>query len=164
MDSAPADWTEYYSPNSADSTVVSTRPGQAQPASTAEGRVTKPARKRTRASRRAPTTLLNTDPANFRAMVQQFTGAPTGPYANPNGPVISFGYGQQNPAPVIPHFGQYAGQQFDRAVILPEGNVSGGGFVQGYNSSAPASTTTTSGFFLDGMMMGGNNGSGGYLF
>lgn len=39
-----------------------------------EGRVSKPVRKRSRASRRTPTTLLNTDTANFRAMVQQFTG------------------------------------------------------------------------------------------
>ncbi|KAL4339487.1 hypothetical protein GQ457_08G020080 [Hibiscus cannabinus] len=45
--------------------------------STPEGRVGKPARKRSRASRRTPTTLLNTDPTNFRAMVQQFTGGPT---------------------------------------------------------------------------------------
>ncbi|KAK3156119.1 hypothetical protein QOZ80_2AG0103110 [Eleusine coracana subsp. coracana] len=48
------------------------------------GRVTKPARRRSRASRRAPVTLLNTDTTNFRAMVQQFTGIPAGP-------VISFG-------------------------------------------------------------------------
>lgn len=49
----------------------------------------------TRASRRAPVTLLNTDAANFRAMVQQFTGIPSGPYGPPgaNGPVISFGSG-----------------------------------------------------------------------
>lgn len=41
------------------------------------GRVVKPVRKRSRASRRTPTTLLNTDAANFRAMVQQFTGGPS---------------------------------------------------------------------------------------
>ncbi|MED6213050.1 hypothetical protein PIB30_089499 [Stylosanthes scabra] len=41
-----------------------------------EGRVSKPIRRRSRASRRTPTTLLNTDTTNFRAMVQQFTGAP----------------------------------------------------------------------------------------
>ncbi|KAE8673055.1 hypothetical protein F3Y22_tig00111812pilonHSYRG00018 [Hibiscus syriacus] len=41
------------------------------------GRVGKPARKRSRASRRTPTTLLNTDTTNFRAMVQQFTGNPS---------------------------------------------------------------------------------------
>uniref|UniRef100_A0ACD5ZGG4 Uncharacterized protein n=1 Tax=Avena sativa TaxID=4498 RepID=A0ACD5ZGG4_AVESA len=45
------------------------------------------ARKRARASRRAPVTMLNTDAANFRAMVQQFTGIP----APPAGPVINFG-------------------------------------------------------------------------
>ncbi|KAF8044632.1 hypothetical protein N665_7391s0001 [Sinapis alba] len=41
------------------------------------GRVTKPARKRSRASRRTPTTLLNTDTSNFRSMVQRFTGGPS---------------------------------------------------------------------------------------
>ncbi|CAL1385908.1 unnamed protein product [Linum trigynum] len=44
------------------------------------GRVSKPARKRSRASRRTPTTLLSTDTSNFRAMVQQFTGGPAGPF------------------------------------------------------------------------------------
>ncbi|KAF5177869.1 hypothetical protein FRX31_032543, partial [Thalictrum thalictroides] len=38
-----------------------------------EGRVSKPTRRR-RASRAAPTTLVNTDTTNFRSMVQQFTG------------------------------------------------------------------------------------------
>ncbi|CAK9154241.1 unnamed protein product [Ilex paraguariensis] len=36
-------------------------------------------KKRTRASRRAPTTVLTTDTSNFRQMVQQFTGIPTAP-------------------------------------------------------------------------------------
>jgi len=44
-------------------------------------------KKRSRASRRAPTTLLNTDPSNFRAMVQRFTGIPETP----------FGYSSMNP-------------------------------------------------------------------
>ncbi|XP_043702404.1 VQ motif-containing protein 22-like [Telopea speciosissima] len=43
-------------------------------------RVAKPNRRRSRASRRAPTTLLNTDTTNFRAMVQQFTGVPSTPF------------------------------------------------------------------------------------
>uniref|UniRef100_A0A0D9X7R0 VQ domain-containing protein n=1 Tax=Leersia perrieri TaxID=77586 RepID=A0A0D9X7R0_9ORYZ len=38
-------------------------------------------RKRTRASRRAPTTVLTTDTSNFRAMVQEFTGIPSPPFA-----------------------------------------------------------------------------------
>ncbi|KAJ6756674.1 VQ MOTIF-CONTAINING PROTEIN [Salix purpurea] len=46
-----------------------------------EGRVAKPIRRRSRASRRTPTTLLNTDTTNFRAMVQQFTGGPSAPFA-----------------------------------------------------------------------------------
>ncbi|KAI3762190.1 hypothetical protein L1987_52614 [Smallanthus sonchifolius] len=45
---------------------------------------TKPAhhnpKKRTRASRRAPTTILTTDTTNFRKMVQEFTGIPTSPF------------------------------------------------------------------------------------
>ncbi|KAM0040080.1 putative VQ motif-containing protein [Helianthus debilis subsp. tardiflorus] len=38
-------------------------------------------KKRTRASRRAPTTVLTTDTTNFRQMVQEFTGIPTSPFA-----------------------------------------------------------------------------------
>ncbi|XP_022139424.1 VQ motif-containing protein 22-like [Momordica charantia] len=66
-----------------DSTVVTaavssaTTPPGSGPSLSPDGRVGKPVRKRSRASRRTPTTLLNTDAANFRAMVQQFTGGPT---------------------------------------------------------------------------------------
>ena len=73
-------------------------PTRAQPG-VEGGRVAKPARRRSRASRRAPVTLLNTDTSNFRAMVQQFTGIPPGPYGpaggagGAGGPVISFGAG-----------------------------------------------------------------------
>ncbi|CAM8942931.1 unnamed protein product [Rhodiola kirilowii] len=41
------------------------------------GRVVK---KRSRASRKTPTTVLTTDTTNFRAMVQEFTGIPTPPF------------------------------------------------------------------------------------
>ncbi|KAH9315798.1 hypothetical protein KI387_024425, partial [Taxus chinensis] len=41
----------------------------------------KACRKRSRASKRTPTTVLNTDTSNFKAMVQHFTGAPI---SNPN--------------------------------------------------------------------------------
>ncbi|XP_051126646.1 uncharacterized protein LOC127248377 [Andrographis paniculata] len=37
-------------------------------------------KKRTRASRRAPTTVLTTDTTNFRQMVQEFTGIPSSPF------------------------------------------------------------------------------------
>ncbi|KAL3514114.1 hypothetical protein ACH5RR_026831 [Cinchona calisaya] len=43
--------------------------------------VVKNPKKRTRASRRAPTTVLTTDTANFRQMVQEFTGIPTPPFS-----------------------------------------------------------------------------------
>ncbi|XP_016459249.1 uncharacterized protein LOC107782827 [Nicotiana tabacum] len=48
--------------------------------------VTQPAvrnpKKRSRASRRAPTTVLTTDTTNFRAMVQEFTGIPAPPFTS----------------------------------------------------------------------------------
>ncbi|XP_027092923.1 uncharacterized protein [Coffea arabica] len=49
---------------------------QQQPAN-----VVKNPKKRTRASRRAPTTVLTTDTTNFRQMVQEFTGIPTAPFS-----------------------------------------------------------------------------------
>ncbi|XP_041006506.1 VQ motif-containing protein 22-like [Juglans microcarpa x Juglans regia] len=61
-----------------------------------EGRVSKPIRRRSRASRRTPTTLLNTDTTNFRAMVQQFTGGPSAPFASgahAGAPNFGFGLG-----------------------------------------------------------------------
>lgn len=48
--------------------------------SSAQPDVAKNPKKRTRASRRAPTTVLTTDTTNFRQMVQEFTGIPTAPF------------------------------------------------------------------------------------
>ncbi|KAI3718001.1 hypothetical protein L1987_69978 [Smallanthus sonchifolius] len=45
------------------------------------GVATKNPKKRTRASRRAPTTVLTTDTTNFRQMVQEFTGIPPAPFS-----------------------------------------------------------------------------------
>ncbi|XP_062213400.1 VQ motif-containing protein 22-like [Phragmites australis] len=42
----------------------------------------KQTKKRPRASRRPPTTVLTTDTSNFRAMVQEFTGFPAPPFAS----------------------------------------------------------------------------------
>uniref|UniRef100_A0A2P2PTY7 VQ domain-containing protein n=1 Tax=Rhizophora mucronata TaxID=61149 RepID=A0A2P2PTY7_RHIMU len=72
-----------------------------------EGRVCKPPRRRSRASRRTPTTLLNTDTTNFRAMVQQFTGGPSAPYAagsqlNAANYNLGIGLRQANVNPSIP--------------------------------------------------------------
>nr|GMC62325.1 rho GTPase-activating protein gacK-like [Ipomoea batatas] len=46
------------------------------------GRVMRNPKKRSRASRRAPTTVLTTDTTNFRAMVQEFTGIPAPPFTS----------------------------------------------------------------------------------
>lgn len=62
----------------------------------AGGRAPKPVRRRSRASRRTPTTLLNTDTTNFRAMVQQFTGGPAMPYATGSLPQYPFPRGGSN--------------------------------------------------------------------
>ncbi|XP_057430774.1 uncharacterized RING finger protein P32A8.03c-like [Lotus japonicus] len=43
-------------------------------------------KKRSRASRRAPTTVLTTDTTNFRAMVQEFTGIPAPPFSSSHFP------------------------------------------------------------------------------
>ncbi|XAR52846.1 hypothetical protein NMG60_11021156 [Bertholletia excelsa] len=103
-------WAQFYSGRTApaamlgdrlsDATVVTTMAssGTASPrdALSPEGRVSKPIRRRSRASRRTPTTLLNTDTSNFRAMVQQFTGGPSGPFpagSHPYSAPSNFNYG-----------------------------------------------------------------------
>ncbi|KAI6673397.1 hypothetical protein NL676_001303 [Syzygium grande] len=60
-----------------------------------EGGVAKPVRRRSRASRRTPTTVMNTDTTNFRALVQQFTGGPSAPFGSGHGPggVLNFNIG-----------------------------------------------------------------------
>ncbi|EOA19042.1 hypothetical protein CARUB_v10007700mg [Capsella rubella] len=80
------DWSQFYNnqtffTTATNSTVTTTTTtatsSDHSPVSTETRRVTKPTRRRTRVSRRTPTTLLKTDTANFRAMVQQFTGGPS---------------------------------------------------------------------------------------
>ncbi|KAJ7956838.1 VQ motif-containing protein [Quillaja saponaria] len=53
-----------------------------QAAHTNNTNVVRNPKKRTRASRRAPTTVLTTDTTNFRAMVQEFTGIPAPPFTS----------------------------------------------------------------------------------
>ncbi|XVE94291.1 hypothetical protein REPUB_Repub01dG0268400 [Reevesia pubescens] len=56
---------------------------------TPKGSSSKPIRRRSRASKKTPTTLLNASASNFRALVQQFTGCPSTPVSlgNRRGPV-----------------------------------------------------------------------------
>ncbi|KAG2699133.1 hypothetical protein I3760_07G178300 [Carya illinoinensis] len=53
---------------------------------TAQPNVVRNSKKRTRATRRAPTTVLSTDTSNFRAMVQEFTGIPSPPFSGSSVP------------------------------------------------------------------------------
>ena len=64
---------------SSSSTHVLAGTGSQFPGPSTSGRTSK---KRTRASRRAPTTVLTTDTSNFRAMVQEFTGIPAPPFSS----------------------------------------------------------------------------------
>ena len=97
--SGPENWLQFYQQQNlstsqmSDSTIVTTTVTSNSPIGSGnssantghlspEGRVSKPIRRRSRASRRTPTTLLNTDTTNFRAMVQQFTGGPSAPFAS----------------------------------------------------------------------------------
>ncbi|KAH0455267.1 hypothetical protein IEQ34_015299 [Dendrobium chrysotoxum] len=68
----------YLPPLFTSSTPTPTTPSQLPPTSTAP-RISK---KRSRPSRRAPTTVLATDTSNFRAMVQVFTGIPSAPLSS----------------------------------------------------------------------------------
>ncbi|VAH71461.1 unnamed protein product [Triticum turgidum subsp. durum] len=62
-----------------------TRATATPPHPTAPSKQTK---KRPRASRRPPTTVLTTDTSNFRAMVQEFTGFPAPPFAAGPSPFV----------------------------------------------------------------------------
>ncbi|XP_059662944.1 VQ motif-containing protein 22 [Cornus florida] len=116
--SSPSDWAHFYPSPAAgghdnpsttmfggraasESTVVTSTQGSGSISPTGshlspEGRVAKPIRRRSRASRRTPTTLLNTDTTNFRAMVQQFTGYPSphfAPGSHHGGGATNFNFG-----------------------------------------------------------------------
>jgi hypothetical protein len=103
-------------------------------------------KKRARASRRAPVTMLNTDAANFRAMVQQFTGIPAppaGPFSVGGGaPVINFGvpdygFAQQQPAAVSfdQRQQQYTGAAFGYGNNGTQQGLAGGMFAHGFGSA-----------------------------
>ncbi|XVE48454.1 hypothetical protein DITRI_Ditri01bG0003700 [Diplodiscus trichospermus] len=65
---------------------------------TPKGSSSKPIRRRSRASKKTPTTLLNANASNFRALVQQFTGCPSTPFSpgNRRGPInLNFALGSE---------------------------------------------------------------------
>ncbi|KAL0319980.1 UNVERIFIED_CONTAM: VQ motif-containing protein 22 [Sesamum radiatum] len=117
-----------------------------------QGRVSKPVRKRSRASRRTPTTLLNTDTTNFRAMVQQFTGGPAATSAaRPQLPIAlsTLSVTQHvasTPAAVAPagRFQvQYPNQMQQQHMFMSSSNMHGGGGGGGVSSQAPPGTSPT---------------------
>ncbi|CAL9130266.1 unnamed protein product, partial [Musa textilis] len=138
-----------------------------------EGRVSKPVRRRSRASRRTPTTMLNTDTANFRSMVQQFTGIPSGPYSSAyrpgGGPISNLGYNFNEPIHQTTSMtlGQlrqqqqqflqlqnHQSQQQTYRASLPTAtggnNTSSDAFPQGFNDVS-TNLEVGDGFFLNGM-------------
>ncbi|KAM6575048.1 hypothetical protein CsatA_023375 [Cannabis sativa] len=79
-------------------------PGSPSPTASQDPQVStpsKPVRRRSRASKKTPTTLLNANANNFRALVQQFTGCPTPiSFANQKGP-LNLNFGLKNATPII---------------------------------------------------------------
>ncbi|PON89260.1 VQ motif containing protein [Trema orientale] len=79
----------------------------------------KPIRRRSRASKKTPTTLLNANANNFRALVQQFTGCPNPlSFANQKGPV-NLNFGLKNATPIIEPFRNYDYRQRSQPVLPP---------------------------------------------
>ncbi|GER48246.1 VQ motif-containing protein [Striga asiatica] len=85
--SSPSDWMELYHSNlthigqigvpppTTSTTTTTTTTSRNNNLTLDQGRIAKPvAKRRSRASQRAPTTLIKTDLKNFKALVQQFTG------------------------------------------------------------------------------------------
>ncbi|KAJ0028011.1 hypothetical protein Pint_36627 [Pistacia integerrima] len=181
--SSPGDWTQFYQQNVSgrpssgispvsDSMITSVTTSLASSSASAaaasgsnignlspDGRVSKPVRRRSRASRRTPTTLLNTDTTNFRAMVQQFTGGPTAPFASgphPGGPSgFNFGLGGGRQVQVNNpgyHFQYQAQAQAQAQRYQQQQNQGGGGYMISLgNSNIPGSGGD--GFF---QRLGGN--------
>ncbi|CAL9781884.1 unnamed protein product [Musa acuminata subsp. burmannicoides] len=127
------------------------------------GRVARPSsRRRPRASRRAPVTMLNTDTANFRAMVQQFTGVPSGPYSSGyrrgGGPVVTFGRSSSDPVretvTVFPEQ-QYRPQQQQRyqysETAFSVGSNYSDAFLQELTTNSAMSSETADGFLFEGL-------------
>ncbi|KAL0289319.1 UNVERIFIED_CONTAM: VQ motif-containing protein 22 [Sesamum angustifolium] len=164
--SNPSDWMQLFQnnftninpieiPQSTTTTTVATTAGAAitsrndHDLTPNQGRVSKPVRKRSRASRRTPTTLLNTDTTNFRAMVQQFTGGPAATsIVRPQLPVAigTFSVTQHvasTTAAVAPagRFQvQYPNQMQQQHMFMLSSDMHGGG---GVSSHAPPGTSPT---------------------
>ncbi|KAE8709264.1 Copper-exporting ATPase / responsive-to-antagonist 1 / copper-transporting ATPase (RAN1) isoform 1 [Hibiscus syriacus] len=92
-------WMQFYEHTSADEvSAPSTGFSDATAITASTVSSSKPIRRRPRVSKRKPTTLLNANASNFRALVQQFTGCPaTHLSANRRGPInLNFALGKEH--------------------------------------------------------------------
>lgn len=99
-------------------------------------------KKRSRASRRAPTTVLTTDTANFRAMVQEFTGIPAPPFTSSPFPrtrldLFGSGHSVRSGGPLDPPHPPY--------LLRP--------FAHKINPPPPFSSASSSSMLLDGLVV-----------
>nr|XP_018678690.1 PREDICTED: flocculation protein FLO11-like [Musa acuminata subsp. malaccensis] len=99
----------------------SASPSSVQPPAQADRSSAAPrgAKKRSRASRRAPTTVLTTDTSNFRAMVQQFTGLPTPPFTSSHFPRPRLDLYNMGAAAIPPYLLRPSAQKIPSASFLP---------------------------------------------
>ncbi|KAK6157054.1 hypothetical protein DH2020_011302 [Rehmannia glutinosa] len=117
----------------------------------AKDEISKPIRRRSRASRRTPTTLLNTDATNFRAMVQRFTGGPAATFAArsqiPNGGGATLNFMEHVNAAAarpaaggfyVPYPNQLQQQQQQHMFMMDVAAMHGGGGGGGPSSQAAA--------------------------
>ncbi|KAL3728770.1 hypothetical protein ACJRO7_033361 [Eucalyptus globulus] len=123
------------------------------------GNANAPARnskKRSRASRRAPTTVLTTDTTNFRAMVQEFTGIPAPPFASSPfqrsrldlfGTALRSGHLDASSSPSPPYLLRPFAQRFNHhpppTTSSAPSFLGPSGMIDALASSSPSAATTT---------------------
>ena len=117
------EWLQHYNQHQAMSP-VDEQPSSLELEGAPPAMTTKPIRRRSRASKKTPTTLLNANANNFRELVQQFTGCPSADplsnLANRKGPV-NLNFCLKNATPLVesprnygdyrPHYSQPHPQQ-----------------------------------------------------
>ncbi|XP_030463336.2 uncharacterized protein LOC115683067 [Syzygium oleosum] len=126
-------------------------------------------KKRSRASRRAPTTVLTTDTTNFRAMVQEFTGIPAPPFAASPfqrsrldlfGTALRSGHLDASSSPPPPYLLRPFAQRFHHPPQTSSSTPSFLGpssMIDALASSSPAATTTNTNTTSNENVTSGNN-------